>query len=43
MLTGTCFWCDAVLVSRQGPLLDGQGLESAYLQCDGFGSTTAAK
>ena len=43
MLTGTCFWCDTVLVSRQGLLLDGQSSESAYLQHDCFGSATAGK
>ena len=43
MLTGTCFWCDAVLVGRQGLLYDVQGLESAYLQHDCFGSVTADK
>ena len=43
MLTGTHFWCDVVLVGRQGSLLDGQGLESAYLQHDCFGSATADK
>ena len=42
MLIGTCFWCDAVLVC-QGSLLGGQGLESAYLQHDCFGSATAGK
>ena len=43
MLAGICFWCDAVLVSRQGSLLDRQGLESAYLQYDCFGSAAAGK
>ena len=43
MLTGKFFWCDAVLVGRQGSLLDGQGLESAYLQHECFGSVTTGK
>ena len=43
VLIGTCFWCDVVLVSRQHLLLDGQGLESVYLQHDCFGSVTANK
>ena len=43
MLAGTCFWCATVLVSKQGSLLDGQGLESAYLQHDCFGSVTTDK
>ena len=43
MLASTCFWYDAVLVSRQGLLLDGQGLESAYLQHGCFGFVTAGK
>ena len=41
MLAGTYFWCDAVLTSRQGSLLDAWGLKSAYLQYDCFGSATA--
>ena len=36
MLTGTYFCYDVVLVSMQGLLLDEQGLESAYPQCDCF-------
>ena len=43
MLAGTYFWCDAVSISRQGSLLDEQGLGSAYLQHDCFGSTTVGK
>ena len=43
MLAGTCFWYDVFLFSRQCSLLDGQGLESAYLQYDCFGSATADK
>ena len=37
------FWCDGVLIGRQGSLLDGGGLGSAYLQHDFFGSGTAGK
>ena len=43
MLVGTYFWYDAVLVGRQGSLLDGQGLESPYLQHCCFGFVTAGK
>ena len=43
MLASTCFWYDAVLVGRQGSLLDGHGLESAYLQHGCFGFVTAGK
>ena len=43
MLTGTYFWYDVVSSSRQGLLLDGQGLESAYLQHDCFGPATVDK
>ena len=43
MLAGTYFWSDAVIISRQGWLLDGWGLESAYLQHDCFGSATEGK
>ena len=43
VLADTCFCCDAVLVARQSSLLDGQGLESPYLQRDCFGSVTANK
>ena len=43
MLTGTYFWYDAVSNGRQGSLLDGWGLESAYFQHDYFGSATAGK
>ena len=43
MLAGKYFWYDAVSSGRQGSLLDGQGLESAYLQHDCFGSVTADK
>ena len=43
MLAGTYFWYDVVSSGRQGSLLDGQGVESAYLQHDCFGSTTVGK
>ena len=37
------FWYDAVSSGMQGSLLDGQGLESAYLQHDCFGLATVGK
>ena len=43
MLTDTYCWCDVVSISRQGSLVDGWGLEAAYLQHDYFGSATAGK
>ena len=43
MLAGTYFWYDALSISRQGSLLDGMGLESAYLQHDCFGSAAVGK
>ena len=43
MPAGTNFWYDAVLIGRQGSLLDGWGLESANLQHDCLGSITAGK
>ena len=43
VLSGIYFCCDAVLTGRQGSLLDGQGLESAYLQHGCFGFVTSGK
>ena len=43
VLVGTYFWYDIVLVSKQGLLLDGQGLETAYLQHGCFGPATVGK
>ena len=43
MVTGTYFWYGAVSIGRQGLLLYGWGLESAYLQHDCFGSATVGK
>ena len=40
VLTGTYFCYDVVLVSTQGLLLNEQGLESAYPQCNCFVSAT---
>ena len=43
MLAGTYFWSNVVSSGRQGSLLDGQGLESAYLQHDCFGPATVGR
>ena len=43
VLRGTYFWYDAVSIGRHGSLLDGWGLESAYLQHDCFGSVAVGK
>ena len=43
MLLGIYFWYGVVLNGRQGSLLDGLGLESAYLWHNCFGSATTDK
>ena len=43
VLLGTYFWYDLVSSCIQGSLLDGQGLESAYLQQNCFGLATVGK